>query len=112
MNIKRKAFRLTLTKMSTTYNTVSNSNIESHSKNMILAAIRAIDQLEAWDELASYSPPEDMGFMFDDSPLMKRINPKIAELYDGHSGSSYGWTMRQIEYIAKNGAEKYVSNFN
>lgn len=98
--------------MSTRYSVVQNSNLESNSKLMVLSAIQAIDQLEAWDELASYSPPEGTGFMFDKSPLMKRINPKIAELYDGHSGSSYGWTMRQIEYIAKNGAEKYVSNFN
>jgi hypothetical protein len=79
---------------------------------MVLSAIQAIDMLEAWDELASYSPPVDKGFMFDNSDFINKINSKIAELYDGHSGSSYGWTMRQIEYIAKNGAENYVANFN
>jgi hypothetical protein len=79
---------------------------------MLEAAIKAINQLEAWDELAHYSPPRNKGFMFDDSEFIKKINQKIAEFYDGHSGSSYGWTMRQIEYIAKNGVDKYVSNFN
>ena len=97
--------------MSTRYTIVQNSNLESHSKSMVLSAIQAIDMLEAWDSLARYSPPKDTGFMFDDSSFMKRINSKIAELYDGHSGSSYGWTMRQIEYIAKNGVDKYVEHF-
>jgi hypothetical protein len=98
--------------MSTRYITVENSKLEPHSKSMVLSAIKAIDMLEAWDKLAKYSPPENTGFMFDDSPFMKSINSKIFELYDGHSGSSYGITMRHIEYIAKNGVVEYVANFN
>jgi hypothetical protein len=97
--------------MSYRYTIVQNSNLEYHSKSMVLSAIQAIDQLEVWDELATYSPPVDRGFIWDDSDFIKKINAKIAELYDGHSGSSYAWTMRQIEYIAKNGVDNYVAYF-
>jgi hypothetical protein len=27
--------------------------------------------------------------------------------YNGHSGSSFGYTMRAMQYIAQNGEEKY-----
>lgn len=42
---------------------------------------------------------------------LDEINSKIDELYrGGHSGMSYGWTMRQMEYIAMNGIESYKAS--
>ena len=29
----------------------------------------------------------------------------------GHSGSSFGFTMRHLHYIAKNGLDKYRKNY-
>ena len=49
----------------------------------------------------------EQGFMMLDSPELKDIN--IHMEYDGHSGSSYGWTMRQMESIAKKGWTAYVA---
>ncbi len=52
---------------------------------------------------------ETESFMFGEiPPQLKQINTKILELYSGHSGSSYGWTMRQMQFIAKNGWDAYV----
>jgi len=36
------------------------------------------------------------------------INQKMEELgYDGHSGFSFGFTMRTMQYIANEGEERY-----
>lgn len=39
--------------------------------------------------------------MFSEHPNLTRIDNAMK--YGGHSGSSHGWTMRQMEYIAKHG---------
>jgi hypothetical protein len=60
--------------------------------------------------MKTYVPEAGKGFMFSNPPpKLQHINNKIHELYDGHSGGSYGWTMRQIEDIAKNGWEAWVT---
>jgi hypothetical protein len=46
------------------------------------------------------------GFMFSDAPELRDIDLHMK--YDGHSGASYGWTMRNMEHIAKNGWDSYV----
>ena len=45
----------------------------------------------------------------DKPPILKVIEKKVIEAYSGHSGSSFGWTMRQLEYLSKNGWDNYVS---
>lgn len=78
------------------------------------AIIRVSDKLrdreiDVWDYLSKYSPPENRGFMFSDDPIISMISNKMEV---GHSGCSYGWTMRHLELIAKYGLEthrlKYV----
>jgi len=37
---------------------------------------------------------------------------KMEELgYSGHSGSSFGWTMRMMEFLAKHGREAFLAKF-
>lgn len=59
---------------------------------------------DAWEYMSRYTPPTEKGFMFSDDTIMNEIgrNMKI-----GHSGTSYGHTMRQLEFIAKNGLDKH-----
>jgi hypothetical protein len=40
--------------------------------------------------------------------MLQKIHDAVLAADGGHSGSSYGWTMRQIEYIAKNGWDAFV----
>ena len=51
--------------------------------------------------------------MFSTTPEMKRINTKMNEqdIARDHSGASYGGTMRVMEYIAKNGYEKFKEDY-
>ena len=55
-----------------------------------------------WTHLSKYSPPANRGFMFSygDDPIVTLVSDNMEV---GHSGGSMGWTMRQIEFIAKNG---------
>lgn len=68
---------------------------------MLQDADAAITQCELWGWLRDYTPEDGKGFMFSEHPNLTRINNAMK--YGGHSGSSYGWTMRQMEYIAKHG---------
>jgi len=88
------------------------TSLDSMSKDMLISAYNAISNVEGgWDFLATYSPPKDEGFMFVNPmpPMLQKIHDAVLEAESGHSGASYGWTMRQIEYIAKNGWDAFVS---
>jgi hypothetical protein len=82
---------------------------DEHDRFMLKNAHQAITAAEAWDFMRTFS---DQSFMFSSSPIVSDIMKKMSELgYDGHSGCSFGWTMRQMEFIAKNGKEVYLQKF-
>lgn len=83
--------------MSHNYSDLFNEN----NAAMLQDADAAITQCELWDWLRDYVPENGKGFMFSEHPNLTRINNAMK--YDGHSGSSYVWTMRNMEYIAKHG---------
>ncbi len=72
-----------------------------HEAMMLQDADNAITSCGLWDWLRDYTPTENKGFMFSEHPNLTQI--RSAMKYGGHSGASYGWTMRQMEYIAKHG---------
>lgn len=81
-----------------------------YSKNeatMLADAYEAITKAEMWDYLRLPSTPGKDGFMFSPAIELAAINAEMT--YDGHSGASYAWTMRQMEAIAKGGWEAYAN---
>ena len=90
---------------------------DNHSANMIKDGMRAIvrvselpdiktKEINVWKYLSEYSPPANHGFMFsygDDNIVTQVQN----QMETGHSGASMGWTMRNIEFIAKNGLPEH-----
>jgi hypothetical protein len=85
-------------------------NLPEWDKEMIRSGFEAVESVEGgWEFLRSYTPPEDQGFMFS-LPTGKRleIDEAIQNRYGGHSGASYGCTMRVLESIAKEGWETYA----
>lgn len=71
----------------------------------------AMDQTNLWDWLRTYEVDPSCGFMFAKEPeigiignVMGRID---APVQVSHSGTSYGFTMHKLHYIAKNGFEAY-----
>ena len=87
------------------FNTIS----DEHSRFMLKNAHQAITLTEHWDYMKTFS---DQSFMFSSNPACSAITKKMSQLgYDGHSGSSFGWTMRQMEFLAKNGKQAFLQQW-
>jgi len=82
---------------------------DSMTRNNMENGHAAVSQLELWSWLKTFEPSENTGFMFSSHPNVTQIGNKMHSLPDspGHSGCSFAFTMRHLQYIAKNGMEKY-----
>jgi hypothetical protein len=77
---------------------------DRNSRVMLQNAYQAINQTETWNFVKR--PIES--FSFSSAPEIRRISDKMVELgYTGHSGFSFGWTMREMQAIAIEGEKKY-----
>lgn len=75
-------------------------------RDMLSTAYEAINLLELWDFITE--DPGDSGFMFSSDKRVSNIYYKIEDLgYTEHSGCSFGFTMREMQSVAKKGEEKY-----
>jgi len=76
------------------------------TREMLINAWNSITQLELWN----YMKNDTDSYMFNNDKEVYLIGNKMIELgYNGHSGCSFGWTMRQMQYIAKNGERQYAN---
>ena len=73
---------------------------------MLEDAYKAVTTANRWDFLRREDVPGPNGFMFSSWPQMKDI--EVFMEYGGHSGASFGMTMRTMEFIAKHGWGQYV----
>lgn len=74
-----------------------------HERNMYLSAYNTITQMEMWEFMKTYNPPENSGFMFDSNPTVMSIMSKVSENYNNnHSGFTMACTMRKMQQIAQN----------
>lgn len=78
---------------------------ESYEVYMIQDAYDTVKRLELWDWLKEFKPHPNEGFMFTPDITIATIGKEMK--YDGHSGASFGWTMREIQSIARNGWETH-----
>ena len=87
---------------------------DEHTRRMVCNGYNAATQLELWVWLGTYEPDENRGFMFSSHPNITAIIEKMETIEDppGHSGSSFGFTMRHLQYIAKNGLTGYINFVN
>ncbi len=78
---------------------------DEQSRMYFRSAYNSIMQLELW----TWFQRNTGSFMMNKSPEMVLLNKRMAqdEINDYHSGSSYAFVMRQIEFIAKEGYEKF-----
>jgi hypothetical protein len=84
---------------------------DEHSRFMLENAYQAITVAEGWDFMKTFNDNQ-YGFMFSDNPMTGKIMSKMEELgYSGHSGGSFGWTMRNMEFLAKHGKDEFLSKF-
>jgi len=75
----------------------------------------ASTQCELWEWIRDFDPPSDQGFMFSDTHEMNRIKTAMFEHNDsvagGHSGSSYAYVMRLMQYIATHGFAQFKNDY-
>lgn len=77
-------------------------------KQMLESAYKAITNLELWDFVKQQCDT----FMFSEDKRVMAIYNKIEEIgYTGHSGFSFGWTMRQMQSIARYGELEYMNSY-
>ena len=75
-----------------------------NERKMIENAWRAISQTNMWEFVAQKID----SFMFTTDSRVNIISKKMEELgYHGHSGLSFGCTMRNMQYLVQYGEEKY-----
>lgn len=78
-----------------------------YSREMLQNGWKAIDQLELWGYMKK---PTDSYTMSNDVEI-DIITKKMSKLgYNGHSGFSFGWTMRQLQFIAQKGEQTYMED--
>jgi hypothetical protein len=84
--------------------------VDAHSQLYFKSAHQTISRCELWNWMRNFEPQEGRGFMFSEGvPELERLNDELFKdpVNSGHSGASYGITMRNMEYIAKNGYSAY-----
>ena len=64
-----------------------------------------ITKLELWEWLRNYSPDKGKGFMWSSDKNIKKISNALPQ--NNHSGATFAYAMRQMEFIAKNGFDKW-----
>lgn len=79
------------------------------NREMLQTAYKAINLLELWNFIVENPGPN--GFMWNNDNRLNTIYEKIEELgCTGHSGGSFAFTMRAMQYIAKHGENVYRLN--
>jgi hypothetical protein len=86
-------------------NFYQNPNIKDQ---IILKAYNSVQKVDGWKLLYDYKVNNDTGFMFDTNKEINIIMNQISDDYDGHSGCSMGFTMRELQFIAYYGVDRYI----
>jgi hypothetical protein len=79
--------------------------LDDHNmRQMFETAYQAITITELWN----YMEKDVDNYMFNSDAEVRIIYDKIEKLgYNGHSGASFGYIMRHMQFIATNGIEKH-----
>ena len=75
----------------------------SHLKDMA----DTVTRLELWQWFREENPPEDQGYLWWQHENIDKISRGLPD--DPHSGASFAYAMRTMQYIALNGFKKWNS---
>jgi hypothetical protein len=84
---------------------------DGHERMMLKSMYDAVTITENWAKLRD--APTQGSFMFPKDPVVIKMTSELekADEFKGHSGSSFGWTIRNIELIAKSGWAAFCKNY-
>jgi hypothetical protein len=79
------------------------------SRNCIASGYKGVQRTEGWNAIRNFTGES---FMFTRDPVITRIMNAVNDEYGGgHSGSSMGWTMRQLERISRVGTTVFKNEW-
>ena len=73
--------------------------------DMLQDGYDTIQRLGLWEWLATFEPHPNEGFMFTNDTNVEMIGNAMK--YREHSGTSFGWTMRVLRDIARQGWQSH-----
>jgi len=84
---------------------------DEDTRKLIINGFQAVTRTEMWEFMKK--DPGEVGYMFSNRPEISIISNMMdkCEYPPGHSGASFGCTMRHLQYIARYGQEAYKQNF-
>ena len=95
---------------------IDKNNLFSFTKDIstrkfLQSAHQAVTNCKMWDWIRT---THIKSFMYGEEPEMDKIRKEMEKdpINGNHSGASYGWTMRSIEYVAKHGYSKYEDDYS
>ena len=82
-----------------------------HDRALFVSAFNAISECELWYWFKAFDSSSN--FMFSTSLELDMLHDVLRKdpINSNHSGGSFAFMMRQMEYIAKNGYENYKSDY-
>lgn len=85
---------------------------DENARIMLESMHAAVTVTENWDNLKKAEPGHG-GFMYPSDPELRRIMEEIraADNNKDHSGGTYGWTVRKMEFIAKSGWATFCADY-
>lgn len=69
-----------------------------------------VTRLELWDWFKNESPPVDKGYSWWDHPNINKISNGLPD--NPHSGATFGYCMRCMQAIAKDGFDEWRNKQN
>lgn len=67
---------------------------------------QAVWDLRLWKFVRDFDD-DKRGFMFSNDPRLNELDNHPLVTKHNHSGASYGWCVRNVQYIAKNGVDAF-----
>jgi len=85
---------------------------DNYMREMLQNAFAAIRLSEGWEFMLA--DPGEGGFMFSTDPMVNEImnNMDKCEPQVGHSGASFGCTMREMQFLARYGCEEHKKRYS
>ena len=80
------------------------SFIKNNESKLLISTAYSSLNIDEWKMIRDF---KGESFIFSEDKEINNLMKKIDDTYQGHSGSSIGWTMRQLERIAYTGYHKF-----
>lgn len=84
----------------------SNTTYDEQSRKYLKDAYDTVTRLELWDKMKE--EVGDGGFMFSNKDYVDQIGNGL-EFRDEHSGFTFSWTLRIIQWIAQDGWDAFYT---